>query len=81
MDAFTSSSEGIMLNSSIVNGNDIYVEDGIKDVCSVKKSKKTKVQKNVFVKYDQKKKKFDFDDFDEISSISLESYKTVNELC
>ena len=81
MDAFTSSSEGIMLNSSIVNGNDIYVEDGIKDVCSVKKSKKTKVQKNVFVKYDQKKKKFDFDDFDEISSISLESYKIVNELC
>ena len=81
MDAFTSSSEGIMLNSSIVNGNDIYVEDGIKDVCSVNKSKKTKVQKNVFVKYDQKKKKFDFDDFDEISSISLESYKTVNELC
>ncbi len=81
MDAFTSSSEGIMLNSSIVNGNDIYVEDGIKDVCSVNKSKKTKVQKNVFVKYDQKKKNFDFDDFDEISSISLESYKTVNELC
>lgn len=81
MDAFTSSSEGIMLNSSIVNGNDIYVEDGIKDVCSVNKSKKTKVQKNVFVKYDQKKKKFDFDDFDEISSISLESYKIVNELC
>lgn len=78
---FTSSKDGIVIDTTIVDGNMIYIDGEEFDVCNVKKSKKMKVQENVFIKYNEKKNTLDFKKYDTISSMSLESYRTSNDLC
>ncbi len=81
MESFTSSKDGIMLNISIVNEDKIYIDGKEEDICSIKKSKKLRVSENVFLKYDNKKKRIVFDKYERIGSVNLESYRLTNELC